>query len=276
MRRLQLLSAVVVPVLFSSCDGLVAPAPSRQDSSVTGAARGSIASSFQAALRGTWSFGLDSIRIVLRRGETIRTLSGSLAEPLRADDLQTGRWTAEIAIHPSRTRIDDSVAYGMWALDTIEVAAGGTVSLDPSLISARFRTSTLEPDTLLPSGTRRPGSLAGTWHIRHWVGPDSLVTGTSLTLFRSGALVGFDGRDSFPGTWGLDSSELLSILPVFEHPWPEWDPPISLGAAEGLLSLSGVRAHATADSLVLELDDSLRAVFTREPGDFSQSIHPRP
>lgn len=131
---------------------------------------------------------------------------------------------------------------------------GGTVVLDPPLVSANLSLADLKPHQRYPDTDLRPAVFAGIWHLRSWTGSDSLPGGTSLTLYRSGAFVGFDDRDSFPGTWGVDGTGSFSILLVWEHPWPELEPSISFGAAEALASLRGMRIRATAESLVLDID----------------------
>ena len=276
MKPFLILPAFILLLAFTGCDKVIESASSADSAAIPESTTGSVSSSFQAALRGTWSYGLDSIRIELRHDDEVRIITGPIDSMLTLDSLVPGTWTARIGLFAANVSNSD-FSDGMWAEDTLEVRAGEAILLDPPLERAYLhRAPSFELESLYDDSLAQPESLAGTWHLRSWTGYDSLPTTTSLTLFRSGFFVGFDGTDSFPGSWGIASNGKISFSRIYLHPWPELDQPLSFGEAGGLQLLKNASFSCVGGLLNLgAATDSTRGTFARTTGSVAQTIHPR-
>lgn len=191
-------------------------------------AAGTVDFSLPAALRSQVKGVADSLRIELRQGSRYRFASCALDSTVHVSDLESGAWQIEVGLYSA----DGALHY--FGASTVQVTPG---KLAHASVTLRPAKGDVDISIHLEDGqyqdTLRPRELWGTWNFNNWTSTAQKPFPFSFTLDSTGWLVGWNGNDSFSGTWGVVDGQL--VFPRYRSQLDTFD---SWGAGNLIQSLS--------------------------------------
>jgi heat shock protein HslJ len=212
---LALFPLTLVGAGLTACDSRSTSLPT----SLQESAPGGFAFALDSATLTTAKNLADSLRVELRQGTRLRSVSTALDSAVRVNDLESGSWAITVGLYAK----DGSLKYV--GSDTVTVSAGkiaaANVVLRPAKgsvdIVIRIDSTPVEP---VPS----QGPL-GSW-ILQTVGKDTVyATQYELFLDSTGHVSGTDGCNRVGGTWSLEARTLrvatTTKMACFDNPVPE-------------------------------------------------------
>jgi heat shock protein HslJ len=163
---------------------------------------------------------VDSLRIELRKGNQVRTLSAALDSSVRISDLENGTWTIGVGLYANTGILK---YYGS---DTVIVKAGEVAQADIHLRPASGSVDILiHIDTTAPC-TSVVATPAGHWYLQEITGKTIYDRKLPLNLDSNG-LSGTDGCNTIFGSWGATDSTLTmrfgsTKMYCFDSAYPEF------------------------------------------------------
>jgi len=144
---------------------------------------------------------VDSLRIELRKGNQVRTISAALDSSVRISDLENGTWTIGVGLYANTGVLK---YYGS---DTVIVTAGAIAKADIHLRPASGSVDILiHFDTTAPC-TSVVATPAGHWYLQEITGKTIYDRKVPLNLDSNG-LNGTDGCNSIFGSWSATGSTI--------------------------------------------------------------------
>lgn len=226
MRLKSLLPALLPLALLgaglSACDSRSTSLPT----SVQEATPGGFAFRLDSATLATAKPYADSLRVELRQGTRLRTLSTSIERSVRVNDLESGSWEITVGLYAK----DGALKYV--GSDTVLVSAGKVASADLVLRPAYGSVDitihidpTRSPDCPPIEPVLLPGSPLGKWLLQT-VGTDTVFDRSfELTLDSIENFSTTDGCNRIGGIWSLEPRTLRATMTTkmacFDNPVPE-------------------------------------------------------
>ena len=164
---------------------------------------GTVDFALPAALRSKVRGVADSLRVELRQGSQVRAASGALDSTIHVGGLEAGAWTIQVGLYS----LGGVLRY--YGESSVRVLPGKSARADVTLRPAKGSVDiVIHLEGLQDGDTTHPGAFLGTWNISNWLVPGPLPVQLSFTFDTSGGLVGWNGTDSFAGSWDVVNGDV--------------------------------------------------------------------